>query len=204
MSGTIYCFSGPSGSGKTTLADILRWTSKGQISRITTVTTRKPRSEEVDGIDYHFWSEEHFRRGIADHMFFEHEEVHGNLYGTLKGSLEEVIHQGQSAVIILDVYGAIKLKDTFPDNTVNVFLTCSTRAELRRRIEERGTLPEEVTRRLSRASKEHQTYSSDHRKFDYLIINDDLSTSRLALLNITAQQAVRAGKSLTFEDDVYG
>jgi guanylate kinase len=157
----------------------------------------------LDGVDYHFWREEHFRRGIADNMFFEHEEVHGNLYGTLKGSLEEVISKDESAVIILDVYGAIRLKDTFPVNTVNVFLTCSTRDELRRRIESRGTSPDEVARRLGRASKELSVYSDEHQKFDYLIVNDDLSTSRLALQNITVQEGVRAGKCLRFEDDIY-
>jgi guanylate kinase len=202
--GTIYCFSGPSGSGKTTLADTFRKTSNGAVSRVTTVTTRAPRQGEVDGVDYYFWTDENFRRGIEDGMFFEHQQVHGNYYGTLKGSLEEVVARKDMAVIILDVLGAITLKDRYPLNAVNVFLTCSSKAELRRRIEARNTSPEEVERRLHNATVELQVYSTYHRKFDYLIVNDDLNTSKSSLINITLHEAVRQGRSLTFKDEAYG
>lgn len=203
MSGVIYCFSGPSGSGKTTLADVFRRTSNGTASRITTVTTRGPRPGEIDGVDYHFWEEPVFERAIRDDLFFEYEMVHGNFYGTLKGSLEDVIAKNEVGVIILDVNGALKLKDTFPENTINVFLTCTMKAELRRRIEERKSPPQEIERRLRNASAEVQTYSRYREKFDYLIVNDDLNIAAAALANITIHEAVKRGRSLTFKDDAY-
>lgn len=204
MSGIIYCFCGPSGSGKTTLANLYRSTSNGSVSRITTVTTRTPRDGEIDGVDYHFWSEDHFKRGVGDGVFFEFQEVHGQYYGTLKGSLEEVIARNLVSVIILDVHGAITLKDTFPNDTVNVFLTCSIREELRRRISGRNTPQEEVNRRLENAITELSVYSNNHSKFDYLIVNDDLSTSRSALVNITLHESVKRGRPLAFKEEAYG
>ena len=197
MRGVIYCLCGPSGSGKTTLAN-----SCG-IPRVTTVTTRSPREGEVDGFDYYFWGEEIFRRGIEDQMFFEYEEVHGKFYGTLKGSLEEVIARNGTAVIILDVKGAMTLKETYPLNSVNVFLTCTNKGELRRRIEARKTSQEEVERRLKNATEELRAYSLNHEKFDYLILNDDLNTSKSSLLNITLHQGVKLGRPLVFKDETY-
>lgn len=199
--GIIFCFAGPSGSGKTTLSEMFRRKSNGSVSRITTVTTRAPRSGEVDGIDYHFWSEDYFRFALRDDLFFEHEKVHGNMYGTLSSSLEQVVTDRKMSLIILDVNGAIKLKNKFPDDVVNVFLTCSHRSELRRRIEERNTAPEDLTRRLNAAALELDIYKANVDKFDYLIVNDDLNVSWTVLSNIATHEGVKRGDVFRFADE---
>jgi guanylate kinase len=199
-SGIIYCFAGPSGSGKTTLSEIFRKNLEGVVSRIVTVTTRAPRDGEVDGIDYHFWTSDEFINAVTKDLFFEHEVVHGNYYGTLKTSLQDVISSSRSSVIILDVKGAIKLKETFPNDVVNVFMTCTHIAELRRRIETRNTTQEDIKMRLAAASKELDTYSSNVQKFDYLIVNDNLETSWTILANITFHERVKRGDVLSFKD----
>lgn len=200
-SGIIFCFAGPSGSGKTTLADIFRKNSGGSVSRITTVTTRPPRNGEIDGVDYHFWGTGEFLHGVNSNLFFEHELVHGNMYGTLRSSLEEVIERKDTAAIILDVNGAIKLKETFPSDVVNVFMTCTNKEELRRRIEKRNTSTEDVNRRLSAASSELATYSENTDKFNYLIINDDIEASWTVLVNIMIHEKARRGKPLLFQGE---
>lgn len=200
-SGIIFCFAGPSGSGKTTLSDIFRQKSAGSVSRITTVTTRAPRDGEVQSVDYYFWSEAEFLNGVDEGLFFEHEIVHGNRYGTLRQSLEKVVSSATVSSIILDVKGAIKLKETFPNDVVNVFMTCSHKNELRRRIQKRDTTEDDLQRRLSAASWELNTYSQNIHKFDYLIVNDDLEASWTVLMNIMCHERVKRGEPFNFEDE---
>lgn len=199
-SGILFCFAGPSGSGKTTLSDLFRDKSEGSISRITTVTTRKPRDGEVSGVDYHFWSSEQFLAGVENNLFFEHEVVHGMHYGTLKKSLQDAVAGRGVSSIILDVNGAIKLKESSPADVVNVFLTCTHKQELYQRILKRNTTPDDLERRLNAASVEIATYTENVDKFDYLIVNDDLQASWTVLSNIMIHERVKRGDRLHFKD----
>lgn len=191
--GMIFCFAGPSGSGKTTLSDMLKKRSEGEISRLITVTTREPRLGEVNGIDYHFWSEEQFNQGIKDKLFFEHQVVHGKFYGTLKKTIRESILSSAQSVIILDVFGAINLKTQYPKDVINIFLTCTEKEELKRRIAERGTTPDDMEKRLNAVEFEILTYLEHPAKFDYLIVNDDIDVSYSALQNIKIHESIKRG-----------
>jgi guanylate kinase len=192
--GIIFCIAGPSGSGKTTLSNNITEISFGSVSRIVTVTTRPPRESEADGEDYHFWSNDRFARGVADDMFFEHENIHGHRYGTLNGSLEEIIESKKISIIILDVNGAIRLKNTFPNDSVTIFLTCKTKSELKDRIIQRKSTAHDINNRLNSAHSEIEVYNKNAHSFDYLIINETLSSSIHAFSNIIAHETVRRGR----------
>lgn len=197
--GIIFCLAGPSGAGKTTLAESLR-KHNPFVKRITTVTTRAPRDGEADGVDYHFWNTDSFQDAIQNQLFFEHELVHGKYYGTLKGSLEDIISQKGIALIILDVNGAVNLKKTFPENCINIFITCSHRHELEKRLTARNTNPDEVKKRLSAADNEQVFFSKNINQFDCLILNDQFEIAFGSFLNVLKQEMVRQGRLLVFED----
>jgi len=198
-SGIIFCFAGPSGSGKTTLADLFINSRKGQVSKVVTVTTRTPRLGEKHGLDYFFWTEDQFFQAVSVGLFFEHENVHGSNYGTLRSSLEEFVSSGKDAVIILDVNGAMTLKESFLKDSVTVFLTARSENELKNRIAERKSSPEEIERRLLAVSTELKAFSDNPTKFDYLIINDNIDQAYTSLRNITLHEYAKRGQPLNFE-----
>ena len=102
--------SAPSGCGKSTLIDMLLQ-EYPDLQYSISCTTRAPRGEEEDGIDYHFLELERFRELLAENAFLEHAEVHGNYYGTLKRPIEEVLAEGNSMILDIDVVGAAKVRD---------------------------------------------------------------------------------------------
>ncbi len=102
--GTLLVVSGPSGSGKTTLCR--RASDAGLCSYSISCTTRQPRPGEVNGVDYHFLSMEEFKAKVAAGEFLEYAEVHGNCYGTLKADIIELLEQGKTVVMDIDVQGA--------------------------------------------------------------------------------------------------
>ena len=102
--------SAPSGCGKSTLIDMLLQQYPELIYSIS-CTTRAPRGDEEDGIDYHFLTAERFRELLAEGAFLEHAEVHGNCYGTLKAPVVEVLAEGNSMVLDIDVQGAAKVRE---------------------------------------------------------------------------------------------
>ena len=102
--------SAPSGCGKSTLIDLLLQ-EYCDLQYSISCTTREPRGEEEDGIDYHFMPVERFKELLAENAFLEHAEVHGNYYGTLKGPIEEVLAEGNSMILDIDVVGAAKVRD---------------------------------------------------------------------------------------------
>ena len=102
--------SAPSGCGKTTLIDMLLQEYHDIVYSIS-CTTREPRGEEEDGIDYHFKTRERFEELIRENAFIEYAQVHGNYYGTLRSPIEEVLAEGNSMILDIDVQGAAKVRD---------------------------------------------------------------------------------------------
>lgn len=198
--GLIMCFAGPSGAGKTTLANTLLKSAGVHSGKIVTVTTRAPRGGEVDGADYFFWTKEKFEEGIEQNLFFETENVHGNRYGTLRGTIDSFVTEGRIGVIILDVKGALKLKEAYPSDTVTVFTTTSTKAELASRLVLRKSTVADAKKRLSAADKELEVYNNSVAMFDHLIITDVKHESNASLENILLHECVRRGKSFVFFD----
>ena len=135
-------------------------------------TTRPPRPGESDGREYFFFSREEFLRRVQAGEFLEHEDVHGESYGTLIVPTRERFERGETVLFDLDVKGAISLKRIFPE-ALSVFLLPPSRDVLRQRLENRGTeSPELVERRLARADMELDLAP----RFDVRVVNDDLET----------------------------
>ena len=171
MLGTLLIVSGPSGSGKTTLCR--RAEADGLTAYSISCTTRKPRGNEKDGVDYIFLDRDTFidRRGLG--YFAEWAEVHGNFYGTPLKPVQDRLAQGKDMLFDIDVQGAAQLSLSLPEARF-VFILPPSLEELERRLRGRGTDSEEAIRlRLANARSE---IMSSH-WFDAIIVNDDLDTA---------------------------
>lgn len=159
--------SGPSGSGKSTIGRRIRQDPRVVFS--VSSTTRDPRPGEEDGVHYRFVDEESFLEGVEEDRFLEWANVYGNLYGTPRGPLDEAVANGSVFLLEIDVQGAMQVRERLPE-ALFLFIDVPDDAELRRRLEGRGTEgPEVVERRLAkaRAEREHRA------KYDHVVVNDD-------------------------------
>ena len=171
--------SAPSGCGKTTLIDMLLQEYHDIVYSIS-CTTREPRAEEEDGLDYHFKTKERFEELIRENAFIEYALVHGNYYGTLRAPIEEVLAEGNSMILDIDVQGAAKVRGyvrSLPDadplkaGYVDIFISPPSMEELRSRLEGRGTdSPATIERRMVNA--EGEMARAD--EYMYRVVNDDL------------------------------
>lgn len=171
--------SAPSGCGKSTLIDMLLQEYSDIVYSIS-CTTRPPRGEEEDGLDYHFLTKDRFEELIRENAFIEYASVHGNYYGTLKGPIEEVLSEGNSMILDIDVQGAAKVREyvrALPDDDplkvgyVDIFVNPPSIDELRSRLEGRGTDSREVIeRRLANAEGEMARAG----EYMFRVVNDDL------------------------------
>lgn len=136
-------------------------------------TSRKPRPGETDGVEYHFITDEDFRRRIAAGDFLEYEEVYGGtFYGTLKQQVEELLERGRNVVFDVDVKGGCYIKEHYGDRALSMFIVPPSIDILRQRLTERGTeTPEKIEMRVARAEMEMK-YAS---RFDRTVMNDDLN-----------------------------
>lgn len=169
-------FSAPSGSGKSTIVHwLMNEHPELHLAFSISCTSRAPRGQEQDGVDYFFISPEEFRAKIANQEFLEYEEVYANrFYGTLKSQVERQLEAGQNVVFDVDVKGGCNIKRFYADRALSVFIQPPSIEELRRRLIGRGTdAPDVIEQRLARASYE-LTFAD---KFDTVIVNDDLATA---------------------------
>lgn len=166
--GRMIVISGPSGSGKSTICK--RLLEDPRVVFSVSATTRRMRPGETDGRDYHFLSVEEFRQRIERGEFIEHAEVYGNLYGTLRGPLEQAIAAGQLYLLEIDVQGALQLK-ALGEPGLYIFIAPPDFEELRRRLIKRNTeTPEALERRLHKAEDEYR----ERDKYDHVVVNDEL------------------------------
>ena len=181
--GKIIIITAPSGSGKTTLVKRLL-AANPNITFSISACTRQPRAGEVNGRDYHFYTEEQFKKLIDEDAFVEWEMVYtGKYYGTLKTEVYRIWNEGKAPVVDIDVMGAISVQTKYPDNSLSIFIQAPSIEELRKRLEHRGTeTPQSLQERLDKASYE-LTFSH---KFNKIIINDDLEQATQELLNTVA------------------
>jgi guanylate kinase len=165
--GDIIIISAPSGSGKTTLAYKLVEEMEGvRFSRST--TTRSPRPDEKDGVDYDFVSADTFDRMVEEGKFLEWALVHTDRYGTPAAFIDEMVEAGTDVVLNIDIQGALAVRAARPE-AVLIFVLAPTFEELRRRLTGRaGRESGEVRRRLERGLEEVSAVGH----FDYVIIND--------------------------------
>ena len=181
--------SAPSGCGKTTLIDMLLQEYSDIVYSIS-CTTRAPRGEEEDGVDYHFKTVERFEELIAEDAFIEHARVHGNYYGTLREPIESALKEGCSVILDIDVQGAAKVREfvrALPDSDpmkagyVDIFILPPSMEELRSRLVGRGTdSPEAVERRLANAEGEIARAG----EYMFRVTNDDLGMAYRRLCDL--------------------
>ena len=181
--------SAPSGCGKTTLIDMLLQEYSDIVYSIS-CTTRAPRGEEEDGVDYHFKTVERFEELIAEDAFIEHARVHGNYYGTLREPIESALREGSSAILDIDVQGAAKVREfvrALPDSDpmkagyVDIFILPPSMEELRSRLVGRGTdSPEAVEKRLENAEGEIARAG----EYMFRVTNDDLGMAYRRLCDL--------------------
>ena len=160
--------SGPSGAGKTTVVE--RVLARPGHARAVTATTRAPRGGEAAGVDYEFLGEDEFRARIERGELLEHANVHGNLYGTPRSHVEEILERGEVCLLNVDVQGAAQIRGRI-EPALFVFLVAPGAEELERRLRGRDADDEEtVARRLAAAVEEMARKS----EYDVTIVNDDL------------------------------
>lgn len=165
-SGILLVVSGPSGVGKGTICgQLLQELTDVQFS--VSVTTRAPRPNEQDGVNYFFVAEAEFRRMQAAGELLEWAEVFGNFYGTPRPAVQRALDEGKDIILEIDIQGALQVKAAFPE-CVLVFVWPPSYEELEHRIRQRGTeTPESLARRLQKARLEMAHVVN----YDYIVIN---------------------------------
>ncbi|MDD5157362.1 guanylate kinase [Sulfurimonas sp.] len=183
-SGAILVLSGPSGAGKSSLLkEIIN--DIGDCYFSISTTTREIRNGETDGVEYHFVSEEEFKKDIKEENFLEYALVHGNYYGTSLKAVKEALNNGKLVLFDIDVQGNTLVNNRLGDITTSVFISPPTLSELKKRLVARSTDSQEVIdRRIKMAKREIQRIS----EYDYLLINDDLKKAA-EILRIIAKAA---------------
>lgn len=167
--GLLLVISGPSGTGKGTLCKRLLEKNK-DIFLSVSATTRKPREGEIDGVSYHFYSEDKFRQLIADNQLIEWAAFCDNYYGTPKAPVDENINNGKDVLLEIEIEGAMKVRAKHPEG-VYIFLFPPSIEVLEERLKGRGTETDDViSKRLARAKQELEMCT----KYNYYVVNDDL------------------------------
>jgi guanylate kinase len=167
--------SAPSGSGKSTIINYLLSQDLGLEFSIS-ATTRLPRGEEKDGVDYHFLSVDDFKQRIANGEFIEYEEVYPDrFYGTLKSEVSRISAKGKMPIFDVDVVGGVNIKKIYLEQALSLFIQPPSVEELRRRLVSRGTDSEDkIAERIAKSEWE-MTFAS---QFDKIIINDELTKAQ--------------------------
>lgn len=176
MGNKVIIFSAPSGAGKSTIVNHLLGLHP-ELEFSISATSRAPRGQEQHGVEYYFYSTDEFRQMIADDKFVEYEEVYaGSYYGTLKSEVERIWAKGHVIIFDIDVQGGVNLKRIFGDKAFSVFIQAPSVEVLRERLIGRGTdSAEAIERRVAKAASEMEFAAG---KFDYVLVNDDLATSK--------------------------
>lgn len=170
--GKLIVFSAPSGAGKTTIVRHLLKNEELNLMFSISATSRAPRGEEKDGVDYYFLGREEFIKHIKDDSFLEWEEVYrDNFYGTLKTEVNRIWKLGKHVIFDIDVSGGLRIKRKFPDQTLSIFVKPPSIDELKIRLKKRSTEDKDkINMRIAKASAELATAPL----FDVIVENDDL------------------------------
>jgi guanylate kinase len=191
--------SAPSGGGKTTIARMLR-ARRSDVGYSVSATTRSPREGEVDGKDYHFVSRDEFLRLRTEGAFAESAEVHGNLYGTLRRAVEEVVGTGRHVIMDIDVQGAGQFAVAYPESVLIFLLPPSAGVMLDRLRGRQTEKPRELYTRLLSARDELAAVSD----YQYVVVNDDLERAYVQVSAIIDAETVRHRRHPQLDDRIAG
>ena len=195
--GVLTVVSGFSGAGKGTVMKRLLEKYENYALSIS-VTTRKPREGERDGIEYFFRTREEVEAMIQEDQLLEHAEYVGNYYGTPRFYVEDMLSQGKNVILEIEIQGAMKIKEKIPEALL-VFVTPPTVEELERRLTGRGTETAQVIAdRLARAGEEAKGMG----QYDYILVNDTVEECVDHLHQIIVSEHSRAFRNAEFIADI--
>lgn len=190
-------FAAPSGAGKTSIARALG-ERRSDVEFSISATTRAPRGYETDGVDYHFRTEDEFRKMIDAGELLEWASVHGNYYGTPRQNLEDARTRGRFLILDIDVQGSRQVRKAVPD-AVSIFVLPPSGQELARRLASRGSESSDVRDRRLRAAREEILAAAE---FDYVIVNDDVERSVDLVEAVLAAESSRVARMGNLEQMV--
>lgn len=169
----IIVITAPSGAGKTSIVHFLLDKYPGKLAFSISATTRKGRQNEINGKDYYFINEDVFKSKIQNNEFVEWEMVYeGKYYGTLQSEIERIWQTGKTPVLDIDVKGALRIQERYPDCSLSIFIQPPSVEELKKRLESRGTETiESLAARVNKAS--YELSFKEH--FNYIVVNKNLA-----------------------------
>ncbi|MFD1989616.1 guanylate kinase [Paenibacillus nicotianae] len=187
--GLLFVLSGPSGVGKGTVCSALR-TRMPELIYSVSATTRKPRTGEVDGVNYFFKSHEQFQEMILNDRLLEHAEYVGNFYGTPRDFVEDTLNAGNDIFLEIEVQGALKVMEKFPEG-VFIFLTPPSFEELEQRLHGRGTeTVDTIMNRMTVAADELELM----KHYDYSVVNDEIDLACMRIQSIIVAEHCKITK----------
>lgn len=195
--GLLLVVSGPSGAGKGTICQMLR-DQLPDLGYSVSVTTRQPRTGEVEGSSYFFKTVEDVKAMIARDELLEYAEVYGNYYGTPRKYVMDQLQAGRDVLLEIDIQGALQVKKRFRDG-VFVFIVSPSLDELSARIYKRGTDSEDVIRRRMASAASELTYAAE---YDYIIVNDIAEQAARRVLTIMEAERCRAARTYFIVDKI--
>ncbi len=181
--GRLFVIAAPSGAGKTSLVRALMQ-RRPDLRFSISYTTRKQRPTEQHGHDYFFIDKSQFQRMIDNGEFLEHAQVFDNFYGTSRAQVEALLAAGSNVLLEIDWQGAQQIRSAMPE-CQSIFILPPSRAELERRLRDRGTDSDEVIARRLRDSLADMSHWNE---FDYVVVNDDFSRATADLETIVSGQ----------------
>lgn len=195
--GLIVAVSGPSGVGKGTVLarveELLEQADPGSVGHSISVTTRAPRGQEKDGVEYFFRTKEQFEQMIKDDEIVEYDTYVDNYYGTPAGPLKEMVTKGQDVLFDITIEGSLALNRKFDVDTVTIFILPPSMEELENRLRGRGTETEEKVRKRLAQAKEEIGRAGE---FEYLVTNGDVDTAARQIVAIITAEKLKASKNI--------
>ncbi|KUJ90699.1 MAG: guanylate kinase [Thermoanaerobacter thermocopriae] len=194
--GLLIVLSGPSGAGKGTICKALMEKEK-DLKLSISATTRPPRSGEIEGKNYFFKTEEEFEKMIENDSFLEWAKVYDHYYGTPKDFVLKNLDEGNDVVLEIDIQGALKIKEKFPEG-IFIFILPPSMEELKNRIKKRGTETEEEIIKRFKSAYEELNYVS---RYNYVVINDSIeeAVEKIKAIIIAEKCRVDRNKDLYLE-----
>ncbi|XP_055020666.1 guanylate kinase 1b [Boleophthalmus pectinirostris] len=186
--------SGPSGAGKSTLMKRLMKEHEGLFGFSVSHTTRNPRPGEEDGKDYHFTTKEAMKQGIDNGDFIENAEFSGNMYGTSKAAVEDVLAKNVICILDVDIQGVRRIKET-DLNPIYISVQPPSMEILEKRLRDRQTETEDSLQKRLEAARIDMELSKEDGLFDVVIINDDLDRAYEELKDILSEEITKVQKA---------
>lgn len=196
--GKLIVISGPSGAGKSTVIDKVMRNNPNMVFSVS-VTTRRPREGEIDGVNYCFIDKPRFDEMVANNELLEYARYVDNYYGSPREAVYNSLSSGKDVVFDIEVQGAMQIKRTCPD-AIMIFIIPSSFSEIENRLRVRGTDSDEIIRQRIEAAKRECRYAPDYK---YLVLNDDPDTAVAEIKAIITAEKCRMENRINILTEVH-